>query len=241
MNYKLFLLLFLVGFFGIVALSFVSIPNIPPNTDLSIETLRIITILQSAVFLIVSIFVGMRYGSKIGLGSPICENLIEKKDFRAIFSKSYFMEILAVATAVTLLLITYELLASQQIITASNDIYVPLFAKILYGGITEELLIRFGLMSGVAYMLYLALKNRLQNGQKISIIFAIIVSSLIFGVTHIPILQSTVGVLTFETTFLVLATNGMAGMLFGALFWRRGLEAAIFAHILAHIFYSFFR
>lgn len=183
----------------------------------------------------------MRYGSKIGLGSPIFNNIVEKKRFDSILNVSYFIEIFVVSMVITLLLIFYKMMASPQIIAAANAIDMPLLAKILYGGITEELLMRFGLMSGLAYMLYLALKNRFQNSQNISIVIAIIISSLIFGVGHIPILQSTVGALAFETIVLVLVTNGIAGALFGALFWRRGVEAAIFAHIFSHIFYSFFR
>jgi membrane protease YdiL (CAAX protease family) len=35
---------------------------------------------------------------------------------------------------------------------------------------------------------------------------------------------------------MVLVGNSLPGMLFGWLFWRRGLEAAMIAHALAHLF-----
>jgi hypothetical protein len=35
---------------------------------------------------------------------------------------------------------------------------------------------------------------------------------------------------------LIVAANALPGLLFGWLFWRRGLEAAMGAHALAHLF-----
>ena len=37
-------------------------------------------------------------------------------------------------------------------------------------------------------------------------------------------------------TGLIVAANALPGLLFGWLFWRRGLEAAMGAHALAHLF-----
>ena len=40
--------------------------------------------------------------------------------------------------------------------------------------------------------------------------------------------------LTSSVVIYIVFGNALPGMLFGALFWRKGLEAAIIAHALAH-------
>ena len=43
------------------------------------------------------------------------------------------------------------------------------------------------------------------------------------------------GGLTAEVLAFVVGWNTLAGLVFGWLFWRHGLEAAIVAHALAHV------
>jgi membrane protease YdiL (CAAX protease family) len=63
-----------------------------------------------------------------------------------------------------------------------------------------------------------------------------VVSALAFGAGHLPAAAAAVGRLDPATVGYVLAFNGAFGLVAGFLFWRRGLEAAMIAHALAHVF-----
>jgi hypothetical protein len=63
---------------------------------------------------------------------------------------------------------------------------------------------------------------------------AIVASALVFGAGHLPAASALVGRLDVEIAVFVTGANTAFGLLFGYLFWRRGLESAMVAHALAH-------
>jgi membrane protease YdiL (CAAX protease family) len=69
---------------------------------------------------------------------------------------------------------------------------------------------------------------------------AIIAAALIFGLGHLPITASLTA-LTPLVVLRALLLNGVGGMVFGWLFWKKGLESAIIAHfsadIILHVIY----
>ncbi|MCP2936766.1 CPBP family glutamic-type intramembrane protease, partial [Salmonella enterica subsp. enterica serovar Typhimurium] len=64
---------------------------------------------------------------------------------------------------------------------------------------------------------------------------AIAVAALIFAVAHLPILYLAAGELPPSLVGAIVAGNAFPGMVFGWLFWRHGLEAAMMAHAGAHL------
>jgi membrane protease YdiL (CAAX protease family) len=78
-----------------------------------------------------------------------------------------------------------------------------------------------------------------QRGQgqpgKALVAAAVVLSALLFAVGHLPAAQAMAGVLTLPVVLFVLVGNTAFGLLAGALYARRGLEAAIVAHVLAHL------
>jgi membrane protease YdiL (CAAX protease family) len=63
---------------------------------------------------------------------------------------------------------------------------------------------------------------------------AIVLAALIFGILHLPAVAQT----TALTKVVVLRTvmlNALAGIAFGWLFWRRGLEQAMVSHFSADL------
>lgn len=63
----------------------------------------------------------------------------------------------------------------------------------------------------------------------------ILAAALTFAASHLPLLYALTGSPPHWLLALVLAGNGIAGVAFGWLYWRAGLEAAIMAHALAHV------
>ncbi|MFC7177129.1 type II CAAX prenyl endopeptidase Rce1 family protein [Halosegnis marinus] len=104
----------------------------------------------------------------------------------------------------------------------------------LYGGITEELLLRWGVLSLVAYLLWRA--NGAEGDLSAGVGWAaVLVSAVLFGVGHLPAAASSYGGLTLPVLAFVILGNTVAGVVFGWLYWRRSLEAAMVAHALAHV------
>jgi membrane protease YdiL (CAAX protease family) len=57
----------------------------------------------------------------------------------------------------------------------------------------------------------------------------------LFGVGHLPAAAALVGALTRGVVVFIVAANSVFGVLFGYLYWKRGLETAIIAHATAHV------
>lgn len=64
---------------------------------------------------------------------------------------------------------------------------------------------------------------------------AIALAALLFAAGHIPLLLAISQQPPAWLVGTVIIGNAGPGILFGWLFWKRGLEAAIIAHGLAHI------
>jgi membrane protease YdiL (CAAX protease family) len=63
---------------------------------------------------------------------------------------------------------------------------------------------------------------------------AIALTALLFGALHLPIMAQLTPLTSIVVT-RVLLLNGFPGVLFGWLYWRKGLEAAMVAHFSADI------
>jgi membrane protease YdiL (CAAX protease family) len=98
-----------------------------------------------------------------------------------------------------------------------------------YGGSAEEVLMRLGaqtiLAAGVRHLAHGLTAPPSPN----TMWAAIAVSNLLFGVGHLPTAR---GVMPLSPRFVArtLVLNGVAGTVFGYLYWKRGLEAAMIAH-----------
>jgi membrane protease YdiL (CAAX protease family) len=63
---------------------------------------------------------------------------------------------------------------------------------------------------------------------------AIILVAVLFGLGHLPA-TSAMTPLTQLLVVRALVLNGIAGIAFGYLYWKRGLEAAMLAHMSTHL------
>jgi membrane protease YdiL (CAAX protease family) len=63
---------------------------------------------------------------------------------------------------------------------------------------------------------------------------AIVIVALLFGLGHLPA-TSILAPLTPTLVMRALVLNGIAGVAFGYVYWRHGLEAAMLAHMSAHL------
>lgn len=110
-------------------------------------------------------------------------------------------------------------------------------ASILYGGIIEEILLRLFMMSLIVWIISKVTKldkEALENKDGVYIT-AIIIAALLFAVGHLPATIQLLGI-SLPIIVRMLLLNGVAGLGFGYLYWKRGLSHAILAHIMTHVF-----
>ena len=103
----------------------------------------------------------------------------------------------------------------------------------LYGGITEELLLRFGLMSLLAWIGW-RLVGRPADLPAGVAWGSIVLAALLFGLGHLPV-TATLFELTPAVLVRMLVLNGIGGVAFGWLYWRHDLVAAMAAHFAADL------
>jgi len=106
-----------------------------------------------------------------------------------------------------------------------------IFARVLQGGIVEEVQFRWGLMSGVAALgTFLA---PIEN--PILVAFAIGVAALLFALIHLVGAQQIGLARDNSEVAFIIVDNVWGGLIFGWLFWQHGLLAAMLSHALFHI------
>ena len=100
-----------------------------------------------------------------------------------------------------------------------------------YGAIAEEVELRVFAMGLFAWLL-----SRLAGKQAKPwvMIAAIVLAALVFGAGHLPMAAKLVP-LTAGVVARVVAYNALAGLVFGWLYWKRGLEHAMLAHFSADL------
>jgi hypothetical protein len=101
----------------------------------------------------------------------------------------------------------------------------------LESSILEEVVFRLFLLSGVAWLVG-RLLGRSQSNRPFMV--GLVLSTAAFGLAHLPAWAAATSV-HWPMIVVVLALNGLGGVLFGWIFWRWGLGYAIVCHFTADV------
>jgi hypothetical protein len=107
---------------------------------------------------------------------------------------------------------------------------------VLYGGVVEEVIGRWGLLNLTTYFILLFTKNHFN----LIIWSSIIISGLMFAVGQLPAYLAAGCTSSRRFIYSFVALSLYQSTLFGYLFWQHGLIAAILAHMLFHIGWATF-
>ncbi len=106
---------------------------------------------------------------------------------------------------------------------------------IFYGGVVEEITMRWGVMSLAVLLIWKAFAKTEARPSSTHVLVGLSFAALLFALGHLPALASSGAELTQALVFRTLFWNAMLGLLFGVLFARYDLESAIVAHAGFHI------
>lgn len=238
----------LAGVPGVIALVGYVFLTTPPSAvppGLSLPLLAVLSGVNSLLPLVVACLLGAYAAPRVGLRSHVLDRgEADDGAWRAVRSEVRLAAVLGVLSGVAILLLDAALAPfvatdlSQSAVGAGGatafDVLAYAPVRFLYGGVTEELLVRFGLMSVVALVGW-AVSGRRAGGPGAGVMWvAIGVSAVLFGVGHLPALAQSVS-LTPALVARTILLNAVAGGVFGWLYWRRSLEAAMIAHVAFHL------
>jgi membrane protease YdiL (CAAX protease family) len=232
------IVLFILGFFGVLSILTMNIP-LPEEISkvlleqFSLEQIKLLALINPTIMLIGSILLGMFMYDKVSLTVPIINGIIKKNINYQVSSILKYGIIGGVFSGIILTLVgvIYYPFLPLEFIELGDTLKPTLIARFLYGGLTEEILMRFGLMTFIIWLLSKIFK-RLNS--KIYWV-GILITAILFALGHFPIAFQSVSNPSGVLLSYILIGNTIGGVIFGWLYWKKGLEAAFIAHICTHI------
>ena len=240
---KLALVLFLAGIPGMVT----AIPRLAKQLVSTISTrlpegkpipstrlLSTVQLAQSIVLVGGLVVLGTIFAPKAGLEAPLFYSIAHGSDLAE--SLPALLPILGISVGGAFVFIGLYYLVFRKWIDPESIAKMESFrenlgilSRLLYGGVVEELLVRWGLMSILVWLFGLVTPD------SAAIWIGIIVAGVVFGLSHLPTnfaagCRKSVAVVTGT-----IGLNLWAGVVFGYLFATYGISAAIFAHMVLHL------
>jgi hypothetical protein len=225
------------GLAGVASLLLVPFEALAPS-PIPHFTLRALAAIQPAILTVLAVLLGEVTARRVGLRAPLVDAWISGAGSGRIFRRQ-IGPAMAAGAAVAAILIAYSLTVGQSLVSGAGakarlaSFDLPLATKLLYGGITEELLTRWALVSLFAWVGWRFTGCRERTSTAV-LAASVVLAAVLFGAGHLPLLFLIAPSANLMTVLAVLAANVLPGMLFGWLYVRRGLEAAVIAHMTAH-------
>jgi hypothetical protein len=212
--------------------------RLPPGKEMPpLPVLTIASVVQSLVVLAVPAAVGTAVAHQVGLRAPLLQAFIAGDPVWPAV-RPQILPALAVGIAGALIFVAayYGLFRpwlDEETRTHWDRLRneLGIWARVLYGGIVEEVLTRWGLMSLLVW-----LGATFFGHPSPAIVWsAIAVSGVLFGLGHAPSYLAAGCHKTVAFFSAMIALNLWASLIFGWLFWQYGLVAAMVAHALFHL------
>lgn len=237
---KLCLALWTAGMLGFALVIFTVLPQLLSTLLQSGElpfpawAIPALGLLQGAILLAAAVCAGAATAHSVGLRAPVFEAAVSGAP-----SFPQLKHALLPAVGAGLLTGVFLFLANtygpEVWVQAQAGYYPSLATRILFGGVTEELLLRWGLMTSLLWVLWRIFQRGYGTPRPHLFWIAIVLSALSFGFAHLPAVAIELGGLSGSVAAFIVAANAATGTVFGWLYWRHGLEAAMIAHSIAHI------
>jgi CAAX prenyl protease-like protein len=245
---KLFAILWLAGMAGVLSILLIDLSavlaNIPATAGLEMPfhplLVKLLSVVQTAVLLSIAIFIGVQLAPLVGLSAPAAEALAKGNKFISALKPQVLPGLIAGFIAGVAILSSWLLfrpILPSVFVTRAERLNssMPLVTRLLYGGITEELLLRWGLMTLLLWAAWRIFQRGRSTPRAIYFVTAIVISSVVFGIGHLPVVSALEVDFTLPIVAFIVLANSLFGLIAGYLYWQKGLEAAIIAHMSTHI------
>jgi len=220
-------------FAALVALYFLgNLAGIPllRKTNVPIEPVWFWGVATMVFALVTALSLAM--ANRTGLGAPLLEGRLSKEDL-----PNWLRSGLALTMLVLIVGFPFSLAANLGADPATYPFGWELLLASVKAGVVEELISRLFLVSLFVWLG--GLFKRDGEGRPTRGVYwaAILLAGLIFGWAHVDARLSNPAA-TFGDYALIMVLSSIAGICFGWLFWKLGLEWAMFAHFAYDAFVS---
>ncbi len=199
----------------------------------SVESLRPMLaegLAESAILSMLLIALGLKCGQSVGLGWPPLDGWgagpENRKRMRSAFKIALILGVVAAIfdSALSFLMRRFP---DMDFEIESPSWWASLLGSI-GAGISEEIWLRLGIMT---FFVWLLAKLTFQKLPVPIVVWTgNLLACLIFGALHLPQAAKVIGHLSGPIVAFALIGNGVPGLMFGWLYWRKGLFAAMVCH-----------
>jgi len=195
---------------------------------------------ETAILSMLMIGLGLACGKSVGLDWPPLygwgKGLENRRRMRSAIKLAVILSVVAVG---------FDVILSYLIQRWGNidfDIEPPPWWAALLAsvgaGISEETWLRLGIMT---FFVWVGAKLTRQKSPGAAVIWiGNLLACLVFGALHLPQAHRLTGHLSNQMITLALVGNGVPGLMFGWLYWRKGLIAAMVCHAMTDIILKVF-
>ena len=158
---RLGLLLWLAGVLGAVVMTVTVLPQVFRTLPLPapLWVVSLASIAQSAVLIALAVWAGVALAGKVGLHAPAFEALAARRPL-APGLRPQLLPGLVAGFLGGILLFSVNRSAPAALGQLQEQFTPPLLARLLYGGFTEEILLRWGFMTVVIWLAWRLLQRR---------------------------------------------------------------------------------
>jgi hypothetical protein len=208
-----------------------TVPGVPPAAVVALS------LVQPALLVLVAAALGAVLAPAVGLRSRVAARAAGDRVAGSFRAEARLAVPAGLATGVVLVGLD---LAYWTVVggpdptpTAAGAVLAGVPLRLLYGGLTEEVLLRWGLVTLLVWAGW-RLTGRPETPSPAVAWTAVVVAAVAFGVGHLPAVAATTP-LGPALVARTVALNAVAGVVYGWLYWRRSLEAAMVAHAATHL------
>jgi membrane protease YdiL (CAAX protease family) len=245
---KLFAIIWFAGMLGVLSVLLIDLSailaNLPATAGLEMPfhplIVKLLSVVQTAFLLTIAIFIGIQLAHRVGLSAPAAEALAKGNSFVSALKPQVLPGLMAGLIAGVAILTSWLLfrpILPLVFVTRAEKLNssMPLLTRFLYGGITEELLLRWGLLTLLVWVAWRIFQGGRGRPRAIYVVSAIVISSIVFGLGHLPLAAALGVALSLPIVAFIVLANSLFGLIAGYLYWRKGLETAIIAHMSTHV------
>jgi hypothetical protein len=231
----------LPGILSLIPMIIGQMDGLPPElAEMPPALVVALSLINPLILLLISVVIGNLVARRVGLRSLVAEKVSHGTPIWPQLRPHILM---AFGIGV---LFAFVVLGLDQLMKPfeSTDLVVEpatisgllsqLLLGLLYGGIVEELLLRWGVMSLLVWIGWRLFQRGQGQAHPVLVWVAITLAAVLFGIGHLPAMASMVE-LTPLIIFRTILLNALGGMIFGWLYWRRSLEVAMVAHAAGHV------
>ncbi|MEK6481965.1 CPBP family intramembrane glutamic endopeptidase [Catalinimonas sp. 4WD22] len=236
---RLGIVLTIIGIIGIASMLTMEI-TLPPEAEAILRDkfspgqIKLLLLINPTMLLIVAVAVGTALYDKVNLRLPLLERLtgISGESINP-FEIIKYGVLAGLLSGVLLSLIggVFTSILPSEFQELGDNLQPTLAVRFLYGGFTEEILMRFGLMTFIVWV-----ASKIAGRTKPIVYWSgILLAAVIFAFGHFPVVFQSVESPSSMLLSYILLGNSVGGIIFGWVYWKKGLESAFVAHIFAHV------